>query len=70
MITVPNSNMVNSPVENFSKRRFRRITPKFELEDDSSPAVLKKFCDILLKKVNDDARSIKEEDSWVRVQTF
>ena len=32
MITVPNSNMVNSPVENFSKRRFRRITPKFELE--------------------------------------
>ena len=70
MITVPNSNMVNSPVENFSKRRFRRITPKFELEEDSSPAVLKEFCDILLKKVNDDARSIKEEDSWVRVQTF
>ncbi len=70
MITVPNSNMVNSPVENFSKRRFRRITPKFELEEDSSPAALKEFCDILLKKVNDDARSIKEEDSWVRVQTF
>ena len=70
MITVPNSNMVNSPVENFSKRRFRRITPKFELEEDSSPAVLKEFCDVLLKKVNDDARSIKEEDSWVRVQTF
>ncbi|MDB3871625.1 mechanosensitive ion channel family protein [Candidatus Poseidoniales archaeon] len=70
MITVPNSNMVNSPVENFSKRRFRRITPKFELEEDSSPAALKEFCDVLLKKVNDDARSIKEEDSWVRVQTF
>jgi len=70
MITVPNSNMVNSPVENFSKRRFRRITPKFELEEDSDPAALRKFCDILLKAVNDDARSIKEGDSWVRVQTF
>ncbi len=70
MITVPNSNMVNSPVENFSKRRFRRITPKFELEEDSDPAALKEFCEVLLKKVNDDARSIKEEDSWVRVQSF
>ena len=70
MITVPNSNMVNSPVENFSKRRFRRITPKFELEEDSNPAALREFCDILLKKVRDDARSIKEDDSWVRVQTF
>ena len=70
MITVPNSNMVNSPVENFSKRRFRRITPKFELEENSNPTALKEFCDILLKKVCDDARSIKEEDSWVRVQSF
>ena len=70
MITVPNSNMVNSPVENFSKRRFRRITPKFEFEEDSNPAHLKEFCEILLNKVNDDARSIKEEDSWVRVQAF
>ena len=70
MITVPNSNMVNSPVENFSKRRFRRITPKFELEEDSDPESLREFCDILLKKVNDDARSIKEDDSWVRVKAF
>ena len=70
MITVPNSNMVNSPVENFSKRRFRRITPKFEFEEDSNPAHLKEFCEVLLNKVNEDARSIKEEDSWVRVQAF
>tara|TARA_B100000900_G_scaffold164859_1_gene139931 strand:- start:9817 stop:10893 length:1077 start_codon:yes stop_codon:yes gene_type:complete len=70
MITVPNSNMVNSPVENFSKRRFRRIIPKFEFEEDSNPDHLKQFCEILLKRVNEDARSIKEEDSWVRVQSF
>ena len=70
MVTVPNSNMVNSPVENFSKRRFRRITPKFELEEDSDPAALRKFCDIMLKRVSDDARSIKEDDSWVRVKAF
>ena len=70
MITVPNSNMVNSPVENFSKRRFRRILPKFEFEEDSNPAKLKQFCEVLLNRVSEDARSIKEEDSWVRVQSF
>jgi MscS family membrane protein len=70
MITVPNSNMVNSPVENFSKRRFRRIIPKFEFEENSNPTKLKEFCEILLNRVNEDARSIKEEDSWVRVQSF
>ena len=70
MITVPNSNMVNSPVENFSKRRFRRILPKFEFEEDSNPAKLKQFCEVLLNIVSEDARSIKEEDSWVRVQSF
>ena len=70
MITVPNSNMVNSPVKNFSKRRFRRILPKFGFEEDSNPAKLKQFCEVLLNRVSEDARSIKEEDSWVRVQSF
>ena len=31
---------------------------------------MKEFCEVLLNKVNEDARSIKEEDSWVRVQAF
>ncbi|GIS41594.1 MAG: hypothetical protein Ct9H90mP14_0500 [Methanobacteriota archaeon] len=44
LITVPNSNLVNSPVENFSpKRGFRRIQPKFEFEADSDPTSLKGF---------------------------
>ena len=70
LITVPNSNLVNSPVENFSQRRFRRIRPSFEFEADSDPAALKSFCEMLLAKVKEDARAVKEDDSWVRVGAF
>lgn len=70
LITVPNSNLVNSPVENFSQRRFRRIKPSFEFEADSDPESLKKFCENLLAKVKEDPRAVKEDDSWVRVNAF
>lgn len=70
LITVPNSNLVNSPVENFSQRRFRRIQPTFEFEADSDPDSLKTFCEKLLAQVKEDARAVKEDDSWVRVNAF
>ena len=44
MITVPNSNITNSSVENFSQRRFRRIVPTFDFEADSDEIYKKKFC--------------------------
>ena len=70
MITVPNSNITNSSVENFSQRRFRRIQPSFDFEVNSDPDALKKFCDSLSQQVVNDPRSTKEEDSWVRVKSF
>ena len=70
LITVPNSNLVNSPVENFSQRRFRRVQPSFEFEADSDPASLKDFCEKLLAKVKDDPRAVKDDDSWVKVNAF
>ena len=70
LITVPNSNLVNSPVENFSQRRFRRIQPSFEFEADSDPASLKDFCEKLLAKVKDDPRAVKDDDSWVKINAF
>ena len=70
IITIPNSNLVNSPVENFSQRRFRRIQPIFEFEVNSDAESLKLFCEKLLAKVKDDPRAVKEEDSWVKVNSF
>jgi MscS family membrane protein len=67
MITIPNSNITNSPVENFSHRRFRRIRPSFEFEEDSNAAQLRQFCESLCEQVLVDPRSTKSEDSWVRV---
>ena len=70
LITIPNSSLVNSPVENFSQRRFRRIQPTFDFEADSEPNALKSFCEKLLAIVKEDVRAVKEDSSWVRVKSF
>ncbi|MEC7706476.1 MAG: mechanosensitive ion channel family protein [Candidatus Thermoplasmatota archaeon] len=67
IVTVPNSNITNSPVENYSKRRFRRIRPTFEFEEANDLEALKEFCDGLCKQVLADSRATKQEDSWVKV---
>ena len=43
IVTMPNSNITNSPVENFTMRRFRRIRPVFEFEEETDEESLKKF---------------------------
>ena len=67
IVTIPNSNITNSPVENYSKRRFRRIRPTFEFEEGNDMDALRKFCDVLCEQVLADSRSTKREDSWVKV---
>ena len=67
IVTMPNSNITNSPVENFTMRRFRRIRPTFEFEEDSDEASLKKFCEVLSEQVLGDPRATKIEDSWVKI---
>tara|TARA_B100000686_G_scaffold349917_1_gene444433 strand:+ start:1982 stop:3073 length:1092 start_codon:yes stop_codon:yes gene_type:complete len=67
IVTMPNSNITNSPVENFTMRRFRRIRPSFEFEEDSDEGALKKFCDALCEKVLEDPRATKNDDSWVKI---
>jgi len=67
IVTMPNSNITNSPVENFTMRRFRRIRPAFEFEEDSNQESLKKFCDSLCEQVLADPRATKAGDSWVKI---
>jgi len=67
IVTMPNSNITNSPVENFTMRRFRRIRPVFEFEEESDEELLKNFCDSLCAQVLSDSRSTKPEDSWVKI---
>ena len=69
LVTVPNSNITNSSVENFSQRRFRRIKPSYEFEADSDQESIKSFCSSLLEQVTLDPRSMKKDDSWVRISS-
>ena len=67
IVTIPNSNITNSAVENFTMRRFRRIRPVFEFEEDSDESALKKFCESLCEQVLADPRATKPGDSWVKI---
>ena len=67
IVTMPNSNITNSPVENFTLRRFRRIRPTFEFEEDCDEESLKKFCESLCEQVLSDPRATKQDSSWVKI---
>jgi small-conductance mechanosensitive channel len=67
IVTVPNSYITSEPVENFTMRRFRRIRPSFEFEENSDEGNLKKFCDSLCEQVLADSRATKSKDSWVKI---
>ena len=69
LVTVPNANITNSAVENFSQRRFRRIRPNFEFEASSDQDSLRSFCESLSEQVASDPRAVKKEDSWVRISS-
>ena len=49
IVTVPNANLVNTPVENFGKRRWRRWQTALHLELNSDPAKVADFCTQVLE---------------------
>ena len=70
IITVPNANLVNSPIENFSQRRFRRVVMPFEFEGESDTDSLQRFCEKMLEVIKSDDRTVNEEASWVKIQSM
>jgi len=67
IITVPNANLVNSPIENFSQRRFRRVVMPFEFEGESDTDALQKFCERMSETIKSDERTVNEDSSWVKI---
>ncbi len=45
LITVPNSRLVNSAVDNYGERRFRRISTSLGLQYDTPPEKIEAFCE-------------------------
>ena len=70
VITMPNANLANTPVENWGKRRFRRWQPIFKLDINSDPTKVSDFCDGVADLIAGHDKTMKEEDSFARVSTL
>jgi len=70
VVTMPNANLTNTPVENWGKRRFRRWQPIFKLDINSDPAKVSIFCDAIDKMIKEHEMTMKEESSFAKVSAL
>ncbi len=70
VVTMPNANLANTPVEKWGKRRFRRWQPVFKLDINSDPTKVSDFCDGVANLIAGHEKTMKEEDSYARVSTL
>tara|TARA_B100001094_G_scaffold172168_1_gene166494 strand:- start:1023 stop:2072 length:1050 start_codon:yes stop_codon:yes gene_type:complete len=70
VVTMPNANLTNTPVENWGKRRFRRWQPIFKLDINSDPTKVSDFCDDVANLIASHENTMKEDSSFARVSTL
>ncbi|MBL6886647.1 MAG: mechanosensitive ion channel family protein [Candidatus Poseidonia sp.] len=67
IITMPNANLVNSPVENWGKRRWRRWQTQLHLDINADGDAVNTFCERVLKGIRTNPKTLKEEASFCQV---
>jgi len=67
IITMPNANLVNSPVENWGKRRWRRWQTQLHLDINADGDAVNSFCERVLKGIRDNPKTLKKEASFCQV---
>ncbi len=67
IITIPNANLVSTPVENYGKRRWRRWQTMVHFDINSDPDKVEAFRDDVLKSIQENAATMNEDSSWCRV---
>lgn len=70
VITMPNANLTNTPVENWGKRRFRRWQPIFKLDINSDPSKVSEFCEDVAGLIEEHEMTMKEESSYAKISTL
>ncbi|HJL60039.1 MAG TPA: mechanosensitive ion channel, partial [Candidatus Thalassarchaeaceae archaeon] len=70
VITMPNANLTNTPVENWGKRRFRRWQPIFKLDINSNPDSVEAFCQGVATMIEKNEKTMKEDSSFARVSSL
>lgn len=70
IITIPNANLVNIPVENWGKRRWRRWQSMVHLDINSDPDKVESFCQRSLDLIHNHDSTTKEDASWCSINTI
>ena len=70
IITIPNANLVNIPVENWGKRRWRRWQSMIHLDINSDPKNVELFCQQTLNLIQNHELTTKEDASWCSINTI
>ena len=70
IVTIPNANLTNKPIENFGKRRWRRYQPVISLDLDSDPDAVQSFTDGVEELIRNDENTMKEDASWAKVTSI
>ena len=67
VITMPNANLVNTPVENVGKRRWRRWQTQLHLDINADGEAVDAFCQRVLKAIEEHPKTLTEEASFCQV---
>lgn len=70
VVTFPNANLVNTPIENYGLRRWRRYQPILHLDLGSNPDSVEKFCNDVFEMIQTNEKTTKKDVSSVRVQSL
>jgi len=70
IITIPNANLVSTPVENWGKRRWRRWQSMIHLDINSDPTDVESFCKRTLELIQNHEATTKEDSSWCSINTI
>jgi MscS family membrane protein len=70
VISMPNANLVNKPVENYGKRRWRRWQTQLHLDINSDPESIENFCSAVLEIISGNEFTTKVDSSFCRVSAI
>ena len=67
IITMPNASLVNTPVENWGKRRWRRWQTQLHLDINADGDAVNTFCQRVLAAIEANPKTLKEDASFCQV---
>ena len=67
IITMPNANLVNTAVENFGKRRWRRWQSQLHLDINADGDAVQRFCERVMEAITANPKTLKEDASFCQV---